>query len=84
MLEGGGGVEKLFGQNPFEQHLSFHGSSLTECSEIDWDKVDRQFEEQGLPGQSYEEFLKTVPKLKAIDEQYEQDCDDYCDYYDDY
>ena len=47
---------------------------------VDWDEI----EEQGLPGQSYEEFLKTVPKLKAIDEQYEQDCDDYCDYYDDY
>ena len=27
LLEGGG-VEKLFGQNPFEQHLSFQGSSL--------------------------------------------------------
>ena len=27
MLEGG--VEKLFSQNLFEQHLSFHGSSLT-------------------------------------------------------
>ena len=24
----GGGVENLFGQNPFEQHLSFQGSSL--------------------------------------------------------
>ena len=32
---------------------------------VDWDEI----EEQGLPGQSYEEFLKTVPKLKAIDEQ---------------
>ena len=29
MLEGGrGGGENLFGQNPFEQHLSFQGSSL--------------------------------------------------------
>ena len=28
MLEGGG-VEKLFGQNPFEKHLSFQGASLT-------------------------------------------------------
>ena len=28
MLEGGG-VEKLFGQNPFEQHLSFQGASLS-------------------------------------------------------
>ena len=27
LLEGGG-VEKLFGKNPFEQHLSFHGSFL--------------------------------------------------------
>ena len=33
-LRGGGGVEKVFGQNPFEQHLSFHGASLMAAKQL--------------------------------------------------
>ena len=40
MLEGGG-VEKLFGQNPFEQHLSFQGASLKKINLKDQKVIPR-------------------------------------------
>ena len=52
-----------------DPEADFEGSE-SECSEtsqIDWEEIDRQFEEQRLPGQSYDDFLKTVPKIKAIE-----------------
>ena len=36
---------------------------------IDWEKIDRQYEEQRLvtPGLSYQDFLKTVPELVELE-----------------
>ena len=48
----------------------------SEISEIDWEEKDRQFEEQRLPGQSYDDFLKTFPKLVKLNKyQCDEDCE---------
>ena len=82
MGEGVNGPEEVHGLDLIDPGADFEGSETyrdeSECSDIsqiDWEEIDRQFEEQRLPGQSYDEFLKTVPKIKAINEQYDQDQD---------
>ena len=39
----------------------------SEYSDIDWEEIDRQYEEQRLvTGLSYQDFLNTVPKLVEL------------------
>ena len=61
-----------------EADFEGYESESSEISEIDWEEKDRQFEEQRLPGQSYDDFLKTFPKLVKLnkyqcDEDFESD-----------
>ena len=35
-------------------------------SSNDWEEIDRQYEERRLPGQSFDDFLKTVPKIARL------------------
>ena len=50
----------------------------SEYSDIDWEEIDRQYEERRLPGQSYEDFLKTVPKIAELNKY--ENCDSDSDY----
>ena len=35
-------------------------------SSIDWKEIDRQYEERRLPGQPFDDFIKTVPKIARL------------------
>ena len=51
-------------------------SEFSDISDIDWEEIDRQYEERRLPGQSYEDFLKTVPRIAKLNKyQSDKDCD---------
>ena len=60
-----------------DTEADFEGDE-SEYSDIDWEEIDRQYEERRLPGQSYEDFLKTVPRLNKY--QCDEDCDSDSDY----
>ena len=46
---------------------------------IDWEEIHRQYEEQRLvTGLSYQDFLKTVPKIAALNKY--ENCDSDSDY----
>ena len=54
--EGVTGPEEVHDQDLTGPGDDFEGSETyrdeSECSEIDWEEIDRRFEEKGLPGQS--------------------------------
>ena len=71
--EGATGPREVNDQVLTDTEADFEGS---EISEIDWEEIDRQFEEQRLPGQSYDDFLKTFPKLVKLNKyQCDEDCE---------
>ena len=53
----------------FEGDESKYSDSDSDSGLIDWEKIDRQYEEQRLvtPGLSYQDFLKTVPELVELE-----------------
>ena len=58
-----------------DTEADFEGDE-SEYSDIDWEEIDRQYEERRLPGQSYEDFLKTVPRIAKLNKyQSDEDCD---------
>ena len=60
----------------FEGDESEYSDSV---SEIDWEEIDRQYEEQRpVMGLSYQDFLKTVPRLNEY--QCDEDSDSDSDY----
>ena len=60
-----------------EADFEGYESESSDLSEIDWEEIHRQFEEQRLPGQSYDDFLKTVPEIIVKLNKYQ--CDEDCE-----
>ena len=91
-LDGGGENEVKGGEDGGEEttgpgevndqvltEADFEGdeSEYSDISEdIDWEEIDRQYEERRLPGLSYDDFLKTVPRIAKLNKyQSDEDCD---------
>ena len=60
-----------------EADFEGYESEYSDIFDIDWEEIGRQFEERRLPGQSYDDFLKTVPKIIVKLNKYQ--CDEDCE-----
>ena len=67
--EGATGPGEVNDQVLTDTEADFEGSQ-SEYSDMEssiyWEEIDRQYEERRLPGQSFDDFLKTVPKIARL------------------